>query len=928
MGECVPSADAHERAMALFHEALEMPREEWEDWLYTQTGGDPELQADVLGLLEAHEKMDGVLDRPAAPLGDELIRRVLHEGLGDRYELRGEIGRGGMAVVFLARERKHDRRVALKVLRPEVAQLYGRERFDQEVRLAAQLNHPHILGLIDSGEVDGLLYYVMPYIEGQTLKERIDREGAIGGAEADRLMRQIAGALDYAHGLGVVHRDLKPGNVLWAKNHPYVMDFGVAKTLSPADTGNPDLTAPGMALGTPRYMAPEQALGGVPVDHRADIYAWGLMVYEMLTGRRAPNPGMILDLEEFRRSVEARLDVSPGVVDVVERCLRPNPANRFQSAGAILEALDNRDGHGQPVAAGTGSGRRNGVIAASIAAAAVVAAVAFWPGSAATPGSGLATPVAVAPFANETGEPELNAVGRLAGDWIAQGLQQLGTVPVLPWPASLESAERAEGEAGGIRTDLASYLAEDLGAGTVITGSIYRIGDELQLGAVVTDVRRGRIVSAPEPIQSLDSEVHDAIRQLRDRIMGSLAISNDDRFAARPELSPTPPTFASYRDFDRGVAAFMAQDYSDAADLFHSAWLKDTTFLVSRVYEARSLYNATRRAEADRTLEFLRLREDQLSEYSALEVEFIVAERAGDGVRALEISRQAAALGPNSRASWNEAAMAVQLNRPEEALAVLQRIDPDRGAMRGWAQYWTQLAHANHLLGDFEAEERAAEEMFRRYPQRRVATVLLARARAAAGRPAALQATLEEIRILPPLTYWSFGAAATTAGLELVAHGLPDHGRRVLGEAVEWLNGELDVVPGDRGYRYWLAHALYGLERWADAEAVLRELAADFPERGNYRDFWALSIARSTGSREAAFAVMDSDPDYYRGDHLIYQARLEAVLGGTDRAVSLLSESLERGADDFSWLHARAYHDFLPLRNDPRFVRLMEPHSS
>ena len=921
----MPSGEAHERAMVLFHEALELPEEDRVAWLAERTGEDTALHDDVLSLLGAHARVDGILDRPAAPLGTELLLSTLRSGLGERYDIRGEVGRGGMALVFLAHERKHDRRVALKVMRPEVAAVYGRERFAQEVRVAAQLNHPHILGLIDSGEVDGLLYYVMPFVDGETLRERLDREGAWSGPRALRLLRQIAEALHHAHSRGVIHRDLKPGNVLCAGEHPYIMDFGVAKAIREEEGGDPELTRPGVALGTPRYMAPEQALGGVPVDHRADLYAWGVLACELLTGTRSPSPGMGLELEGLEEAASGG-GLSPALVEAVRRCLRPNPGDRYESAAALITALD-RDPDSMDRSPPPRTWRW-AALAAVVAAVGAVSVWAFRPSPEAVEAVPISMPVAVAPFSNETGLPELDAVGRLAGDWVAQGLQQLGTVPVLPWPAALEAAERAQSQAGGFRADLANHLAQELGAGSVITGSIYLIGDEVQLGAVVTDVAQGRIVSAPEPIQASQEDIHEAVRLLRNRIMGSLAFSTDERFVDGPELTTEPPTFASYRDFDQGMERFLAQDYAEASDLFRSAWTKDTSFVVSRVYEARALFNQARYSEADEALDFAEARTSRLSEYATLEIQFLRAARAGDGARALAASAAAEALGPNSRAAWNHAAMANQLNRPREALATLQAIDPDRGAMRGWAQYWTQLAHASHLLEDYVAEEGYAREMWRQYPERRVATVLIARALGAQGQLDRLEVALDEFRILPPLNYWSYGAALTTAGLELTHHGWPDEGTDYLERAVEWFRGELAVSPQERGFRYFLAIALYGMERWDEAEGVLEDLAADFPTRGYYRDFHALAVARVSGSREAAYAVTDDDHGPITGEHLAYRARLEAVLGNTDRALSLLSEALDRGIDDLSWFHGRAHHDLLLLASEPGYRRLMQPGGS
>ena len=204
----------------------------------------------------------------------------LVNAIADRYTILREVGVGGMATVFLAEDRKHDRKVALKVLKPELAAALGADRFPREIRTVAQFNHPHILSLYDSGEVQGFLFYVMPYVEGESLRDRLDREKQLPINDVIRIMHEVADALAYSHARGVVHRDIKPGNVLLSGRHAVVTDFGVAKALSAS--GNDKATTTGMAVGTPQYMAPEQAMGEVDVDHRADIYALGLLGYEML----------------------------------------------------------------------------------------------------------------------------------------------------------------------------------------------------------------------------------------------------------------------------------------------------------------------------------------------------------------------------------------------------------------------------------------------------------------------------------------------------------------------------------------------------------------------------------------------------------------------------------------------------------------------
>ncbi|MEO8226765.1 MAG: protein kinase [Gemmatimonadota bacterium] len=269
----------------------------------------------------------------------------LSAALADRYRIEREVGAGGMATVYLATDLRHDRPVAVKVLRPDLSASIGSERFLQEIRIAARLGHPHILPLHDSGEADGLLYYVMPYVPGESLRQRIAREGELPVPDAIRILRDIADAIAYAHQYGVVHRDIKPENVLLSGRHALVADFGVAKAVSEA-TGRSRLTTAGVALGTPSYMAPEQAVADPHVDHRADIYAIGIVAYEMLAGEppftgASPQQVLAAQVTEAPRPLTARRPAVPPVLaDAIMRCLEKKPADRWQSAGELLGAIE------------------------------------------------------------------------------------------------------------------------------------------------------------------------------------------------------------------------------------------------------------------------------------------------------------------------------------------------------------------------------------------------------------------------------------------------------------------------------------------------------------------------------------------------------------------------------------------------------------
>jgi tRNA A-37 threonylcarbamoyl transferase component Bud32 len=271
------------------------------------------------------------------------IPEPLQRALAGRYDLERLIGQGGMATVYLARDVKHGRRVAVKVLRSDLAATIGVERFLREIQIAARLQHPHILLLIDSGEAEGFLYYVMPFVDGESLRSRIDRRGTLAPEEVLALARQVADALDYAHRHGVVHRDIKPENILLSDGHAIVADFGVAKALS--DAADRSITRTGYPVGTVGYMSPEQAGGFADLNERSDVFSLSCVIYEMLIGRV---PGLWPSDEaiRLRRFIDApsehrtRLDRLPGSVEqVLVRGLGLRAEQRFESPRALVEAL-------------------------------------------------------------------------------------------------------------------------------------------------------------------------------------------------------------------------------------------------------------------------------------------------------------------------------------------------------------------------------------------------------------------------------------------------------------------------------------------------------------------------------------------------------------------------------------------------------------
>ncbi|MEZ4585111.1 MAG: protein kinase [Gemmatimonadales bacterium] len=624
------------RVAELFERALDLPAGERAAWVESAAAGDRALLEEVRGLLAAHDR-SGLLDGPAPlPPGPEALREQLTETLADRYAIGETLGEGGMAVVFLAREIKHDRAVVIKALRPEVATWLGADRFLSEIQIAARLSHPHILALIDSGDADGVLYYVMPYVGGETLRGRLE-DGPLGVDEARTVLRDLADALAHAHRNQIVHRDLKPENVLVVGGHAFLMDFGVAK-LRPA-TGEGGRTAEGLLIGTPAYMSPEQA-AGARVDSRADVFAWGLLAREALLGRLSRDASLSAE----------RPDVPLDLVHLIETATREDVAARPADGAAILAALEaTTTSVGAPAEREPGRWRRLwplGLVGVVGAIATVLLTRPSGPLLDDTPG-----PVAVSVFRNETGDSTLTTFGRMAGDWITQGLQETGRIKVVPWPMALQALDGAvdSGQTLGAAS-VVEALRAGTGAGTVVTGAYYAVGQDLRFQVELIDAASGTMLGALPAVDAPRDSIERAMQLLRQRVMGALAVQADDRLAGTVGPNTRPPTYEAYRLFERGISLYNQLDYRAATSSLLEAWNADTTFLPSLVHAARAMLNSAPPARTDSLVRAIRGRQARLT---AISISRWSTSRvcSSDIQKALSAARQAAELArPAGRA--------------------------------------------------------------------------------------------------------------------------------------------------------------------------------------------------------------------------------------------------------------------------------------
>ncbi|HTR21351.1 MAG TPA: FlgO family outer membrane protein [Gemmatimonadales bacterium] len=527
----------------------------------------------------------------------DFLERV-QAALGQVYRVEREIGHGGMAFVFLARDAKHNRPVAIKVLRPELSASLGTGRFMREIEIASQLTHPHILPLLDSGETDGLLYFVMPFVEGESLRDRLLREHQLPVADAVRIAEQTANALAYAHSRGVVHRDIKPENILLAGGAAMVADFGVARAVSSA--GGDKLTETGMAVGTPAYMSPEQATASPDIDARSDVYSLGCVLYEMLVGE-PPYTGRTAQAIMARRlndPVPSIRTVREGVPELVEtttrRALARAPADRFATAAEFGDALraittpvpglvatPGRPGWGRPLRVATG------IVALLLLLAAGYSLLGHLRGGRPSTGPSRARSIAVLPFVSLSADPQ--------DEYFSDGMSEelitaLGKVP------ALKVVPRTSAFAFKNQAATSRDIGRSLGVEELLEGTVRRSGNRVRVTARLIEAASDSVLWADE----YERDIRDVFA-VQDEIARAMLGALEVRLAGGGRTPVVKRATASSEAYDlylRGRSFFgqrTGEGLSKAVDLFQQAIARDSAYAaawsgLSDAYTVQSLF--------------------------------------------------------------------------------------------------------------------------------------------------------------------------------------------------------------------------------------------------------------------------------------------------------------------------------------------------
>jgi TolB-like protein/tetratricopeptide (TPR) repeat protein len=877
----------------------------------------------------------------------ELLER-LRRSLADRYAVERELGRGGMATVYLAEESHPQRHVAIKVLDPGLAAVLGRERFLREVDLASKLAHPHILPIFAAGEADGLLYYVMPYVEGESLRDRLNREKQLALDDALRISREVADALSHAHSRGVIHRDVKPENILLESGHAVVADFGIARAIDQA--GGTRLTETGLTLGTPAYMSPEQASGSRDLDGRSDLYSLGCVLYEMLAGEPPFTGPTIESVVHQHLAVEPpsvtrlRPAVPASVAAALQRALAKTPADRFNPVALFAEALGPRVsdtlGPAAPTPAGGGGPRtrRRKALGRAVALAGIVvivAAIVLVRGSlrGPPPVRHPRTAIAVLPFENLSTQ---GSYAYFAGGLHDELLTQLAKV------AALTVIGRTSVRAYQGTTKRLGEIGDELGVGSIVEGSVQVVGNRLRVIVQLIDPVTEAHIWAETYDRTLDDAFavqSDIARRIVEGVGARLTSSEAGAIAAAPTRQASAyQLYLQGLEYSRRVG-YRPENLRAAQQLYERAVALDSTFALahaalSEVHGQMSFFRydvtpgglARQRAEAETAL---RLAPDLPTAHAAMGLVYYWGR--SDYRRALDEFNLALRAAPGDAEVWGWIGYVQRRlgnwDSVEVAFANASRLDPRNANLffdLGGQTYQFRRRYADAIRAYREAFLLAPDDVVPRW--------------AMAFTHALQTGRLDSLWAVWPSVGPADRASADGAQFLLLARQPDSLLVLVAGAGLTVVEDQNSYYPSAL-YAAW-AYLLRGDMARARASFDSARVVLDSAERalpGDWRVHAALGQALAgLGRRAAALreARWLAESPVYRGGDRLYgayvaqeRAQILARVGDSDDAL----REIERLLAEPSWVSVHVLRlgpRWDPIRGDPRFQALLAKYST
>ena len=849
------------------------------------------------------------------------IEERLERALRHRYRLGDMLGEGGMATVYVAHDHRHDRQVAIKVLRPELAVALGTERFLREIAITARLNHPHILPLLDSGDVEGNTpYFVTPFIEGESLRALLEREGRLPVPQAIRIAREVADALSFAHEQGVVHRDVKPANILLSSGHAVVADFGIARAITAA--GGARLTRTAVAMGTPAYMSPEQMTGESDVDGRSDIYSLGCILYEMLTGepphRARTTPALMAQrlagpapsVRILREEVPEPLDASLG------RALATDPADRFRTPADFARALDGED---VTTAAASPRGpvrlRRSG-----IAGTIMLTAAGVWLTLSLGATDSLAYAqgdwVLVADFENATEDSVLDASLDIA---FTLALQQSPVVKLFPPVRVQQALERMLLEPGSeISVPTAREIAEREGIRYVIAPSVAGIGGRYTLGLSIHDPEVEEPIHTTSVRVESRAEILDGLDELGAHVREVLGEESGAVRQQEPLSEVTTSSLPALRQFSLGTRALSRFGNTvEARRLLRSALEIDTSFSAAYAQLGAIEIDFFDREQGVAYLSRALAGIDRLTDYEGRMVRGLYADLVeNDLEEAASAYRAVADLYPNRSAPRNNLGW-IHWRRGDYAEAAEEyrralEIDPGYN----WA-YGSLNRLQLFMLGMLDSAEAAARRQLAvddgyEWAWDHLGWVLMAKDSLEAAEAA-------------------FARASSINPAELEHHRGRAHVLRLQGrpaEAVEALEAARQIDSTHLSTLYELGLLLRSTgdtarsqERWDAARFLLEDHLQEAPDDAGSQALLSLLLTRTGEAGAAAEAerrALEAGPE--SGVALFNLARGATARGHEASAIDLLERAAAAGFGDVLWM--RFNPDLRTLADDSAFVEL------